>query len=134
MGLLNSVLRTKFAKVKNYSFTEIAEDITSPHMAMHFKEVLEKTKSFGWGPKTFFWHEFEEPGTGSNASKIIWKAKLVKKDASGNRVYLDTGKMESGEAMYFYFEVNPSDNILTISVYTDNNYQVFSVTVLLEMT
>ncbi len=133
MGFLRSVFGIQHGSIYDYRFTEIAEDMFSPHIAKSFKESLDSTRSFSWGPKNFYWHEFLDPSGKSSGSKIIWNAKFLKKDEEGNKVYLDSGQSDTGETMYFFFEVNSADDVLNISVYLGNDYKMLSVMVLLQV-
>lgn len=132
MGILKALFTNKFRIIKEYRFIEIAEDEVSPYIAKNFKEILDSTKSFGWNSESFYWHTFDDPSGGSEKSSISFVAQYVKEDKSNNKIYLDTGETDTGENMYIYFTVTPSNDALYLNVKGDNDYTLFTVLVLLE--
>ena len=132
MGILKALFTNKLRAIKEYRFIEIAEDTVSPYMAQQFKEMLDSTKSFGWNSDDFYWHTFDDPSGQSEKSSISFNAKFVKEDESNNKIYLDTGETGSGENIFFYFSVAPSNEALYLYVKGDNDYTIFTVLVLLE--
>jgi len=132
MGIFDVLFKTKKRVIKEYRFIEIAETIEAPHMAKQFKEMLDTTASFGFNPDDLFWHQFSEPLGESKASKIIFNAKFINEDESGNKVYLDTGDVGDGDIMQFFFKVSPSGDTIWLSVNVADKYSLFTVLILLE--
>lgn len=132
MGILKALFTNKFRIIKEYRFIEIAEDAASPYIAQNFKEILDSTKSFGWNSENLYWHTFDDPSGGSEKSSISFVAKYIKEDVSNNKIYLDTGETDTGETMYFYFIVTPSNDALYLNVKSDNDYTLFTALILLE--
>jgi len=131
MGIFNALFKTKQRVIKEYKFIEIGETLEAPHMAKQFQEMLDSTASFSFNPDDFFWHQFKEPFGESKASKIIFNAKFINEDESGNKVYLDTGDIGGGDIMHFFFTVSPSEDAIWISVNVDDKCSLFTVLILL---
>lgn len=132
MGLFNALFKGKSKSIKEYRFIEIAKDTVAPHIAKNFKEMLDSTRVFGWNPDDFSWHTFDDPSSGSEKSSVSFNAKFVKKDESNNMIFLDTGQTETGQNMFFFFTITPSEDKLYLSVKADNNYTLFTALILLE--
>jgi len=131
MGILKALFTSKSRSIREYRFVDITEDAVSPHMAMKFKDFLDSTKSFGWDCDDLYWHIYDESSGITEKSRIAFNAKFVKEDGAGNKVYIDSGKTETGEGIVFYFVVAPSNSAIHLHVKGDDDYAFFSVFIIL---